>query len=58
MGSLYFKCSDCGEEFEYTDGEQEFYIQKGFNAPKRCSECRTKKKKRMESFKNKNEDRG
>ena len=46
MGSLKLKCVDCNEEFEYTDGEQEFYIQKGFNVPKRCTECRAKKKQR------------
>ncbi len=38
-------CKDCGQEFVFTAGEQEFYAEKGFqNEPQRCKECRTKKK--------------
>lgn len=38
-------CVDCGEDFTFTAGEQEFYKEKGFdNEPKRCKECRDKKK--------------
>jgi len=34
-------CQDCGQEFIFTAGEQEFYSQKGFeNEPKRCRDCR------------------
>ena len=34
-------CQDCGEEFVFTAGEQEFYHEKGFeNEPKRCKDCR------------------
>lgn len=34
-------CQDCGEEFVFTAGEQEFYAEKGFeNEPKRCKACR------------------
>lgn len=36
-------CKDCGGEFVWTAGEQEFYAQKGFaNAPSRCADCRKK----------------
>ncbi len=38
------QCSDCGETFVFTAEEQEFYTQKGFEAPKRCKACRTAKK--------------
>lgn len=39
------KCVDCGQEFTFTAGEQAFYAEKGFqNEPKRCSECRSKRK--------------
>lgn len=39
------KCVDCGQEFTFTAGEQAFYAEKGFqNEPKRCSECRAKRK--------------
>jgi predicted N-acetyltransferase YhbS len=38
-------CQDCGKEFVFTVGEQEFYKEKGFeNEPKRCKECRDKRK--------------
>ncbi|MBO8159028.1 zinc-ribbon domain containing protein [Thermosyntropha sp.] len=35
-------CQDCGREFVFTAGEQEFYAEKGFeNEPKRCKDCRS-----------------
>ena len=37
-------CSDCGQEFTFTAGEQEFYQQKGFSEPTRCSSCRAARK--------------
>ena len=34
-------CEDCGAEFVFTAGEQEFYAEKGLvNKPKRCPNCR------------------
>lgn len=41
-------CVDCGKQFSFTASEQEFYAKKGFtNQPKRCPECRMKKKMSM-----------
>jgi len=41
-------CRDCGQEFVFTAGEQEFYAQKGFtNEPTRCMPCRQSHKSRM-----------
>ena len=38
-------CKDCGKEFIFTVGEQEFYKEKGFeNDPVRCPECRRARK--------------
>jgi len=38
-------CGDCGAEFIFTVGEQQFYAEKQFNnEPKRCKDCRVKKK--------------
>ena len=38
-------CKECGNEFVFTAGEQEFYAEKGFvNEPKMCKECRTARK--------------
>ena len=49
------KCIDCGTEFTFTAREQAFYHEKGFdNEPKRCKECREKKKARMNSQKKDN----
>ncbi len=43
-------CCDCGKEFIFTVGEQEFYQLKGLtNEPKRCKECRDKKKASREN---------
>ena len=33
-------CRDCGQQFTFTAGEQEFYRVKGFNQPGLCKECR------------------
>jgi hypothetical protein len=38
-------CVDCGAEFTWSAGEQEFFHEKGFtNPPKRCKQCRQAKK--------------
>ena len=38
-------CKDCGNEFVFTAGEQEFYAEKGFqNEPTRCKACRQARK--------------
>ncbi len=38
-------CKDCGNEFDFTAGEQEFYAEKGFtNEPQRCKSCRDARK--------------
>ncbi|MGI6161215.1 MAG: zinc-ribbon domain containing protein [Christensenellales bacterium] len=38
-------CKDCGSDFVFTTGEQEFYAEKGFqNEPARCRECRDVRK--------------
>lgn len=44
-------CKDCGKEFIFTVGEQEFFKEKGFeNDPVRCPDCRrTRKAQKMNS---------
>lgn len=38
-------CVDCGREFAFTAGEQQFYASKGFqNKPNRCPDCRQARK--------------
>lgn len=39
-------CRDCGAEFVFTAGEQEFYQSKGLlNEPGRCPACRTARRR-------------
>jgi CxxC-x17-CxxC domain-containing protein len=41
--SLY--CSDCGTDFTFSAGEQEFFESRGYtNEPKRCPACRQARK--------------
>lgn len=40
-------CCDCGMSFVFTSGEQAYYQSKQLSVPKRCPECR---KKRRESI--------
>lgn len=38
-------CRDCGEQFTWTPGEQEFYAKQGLqNPPARCNPCRATRK--------------
>jgi DNA-directed RNA polymerase subunit RPC12/RpoP len=46
-------CKDCQQEFTFTEGEQEFYKEKGFeNEPVRCPDCRRKRKAEKNSMRN------
>ncbi|WP_298817217.1 zinc-ribbon domain containing protein [Chloroflexus sp.] len=41
-------CRDCGMDFVFTAGEQQFYAAKGFtNEPVRCPSCRKARKTQM-----------
>lgn len=42
-GDINLTCRQCGREFMFTKGEQEFYEMKGFTSPGRCQECRSTK---------------
>ena len=38
-------CSDCGNTFVFTAGEQQFYQEKGFaHEPRRCRDCRGRRR--------------
>lgn len=46
-------CKDCGAEFVFTAGEQEFYAEKGFqNEPGRCPDCRRNRKQQRHNASN------
>jgi CxxC-x17-CxxC domain-containing protein len=43
-------CVECGYEFTFTTGEQEFFNSKGFtNEPSRCPQCRAARKGQQRS---------
>ena len=37
-------CLDCGVAFIFSAEDQEFFAQKGYSEPKRCSSCRAARK--------------
>jgi len=50
-------CKDCGNEFIFTEGEQEFFKEKGFeNDPVRCAECRKSRKQQRNNYRRDYED--
>lgn len=45
MADRSIVCKDCSKDFIFTEGEQAFYKEKGFeNDPQRCPDCRRAKK--------------
>jgi CxxC-x17-CxxC domain-containing protein len=44
MSDRTLTCRDCGQEFVFTAGEQDFYTQRGFSEPQRCQSCRAARK--------------
>ena len=45
MADKTLVCKDCNSEFVFTEGEQAFYKEKGFeNEPQRCPDCRKARK--------------
>lgn len=44
------KCKECGQDFIWTAGEQDFFAQKGFkNKPTRCKDCRKVNRQKVET---------
>lgn len=52
MENMKIKCRNCGNEFEFTVGEQKFYEERGFATPVRCKECREARKAKENAPKN------
>ncbi|HWT73565.1 MAG TPA: zinc-ribbon domain-containing protein [Mobilitalea sp.] len=50
MADKVIVCKDCKAEFVFTEREQEFYKEKGFdNEPVRCPNCRKAKKQQKDN---------
>src|SRR5436853_7243515 len=59
MADKTLTCRDCGTNFTFTEGEQDFYGQKGYGDPGRCPDCRAAKKAaRNDGYGNSYGDRG
>ncbi|MCM0647964.1 zinc-ribbon domain-containing protein [Clostridium swellfunianum] len=54
MADKTIVCKDCSKEFIFSENEQAFYKEKGFdNEPQRCADCRRARKQQ-----NNNNNRG
>jgi CxxC-x17-CxxC domain-containing protein len=42
-------CSDCGQQFVFSESEQQFYADRGFTEPRRCPSCRAARKSQQRS---------
>jgi len=42
-------CRDCGQQFTFTSGEQDFYASRGYSEPSRCADCRAARKAERET---------
>jgi CxxC-x17-CxxC domain-containing protein len=50
MPDKTIQCKDCSANFVFTENEQAFYQEKGFeNDPQRCPDCRAAKKQQSRS---------
>ena len=51
MADKTLVCKVCGADFVFTEGEQQFYAEKGFdNEPQRCPDCRKARKAARRNF--------
>ena len=50
MADRTLACSDCGKDFVFSEAEQEFFRERGFDHdPKRCVECRRGRRRRFQA---------
>lgn len=40
-------CVDCGAHFVFSSGEQRYFFSKGLSIPKRCPNCRQKRRETL-----------
>jgi len=47
VGDRVLRCSECGRDFVFTEQEQAFFQERGFeHEPRRCVECRRRRRRR------------
>lgn len=42
---MMINCTDCGQSFTWTAGEQQFYSDRALSVPRRCKACRAARRK-------------
>lgn len=58
MPDKVLTCKDCHAEFVFSEGEQAFYKEKGFeNDPVRCPDCRRARKMQRRQSRETRDDR-
>ncbi len=58
MADKTLTCKDCGKEFVFTEGEQEFYKEKGFeNEPQRCQNAEEQENKKETTIEDSEDNR-
>jgi len=50
MSDIIYQCKDCKQNFTFTEGEQAYYRDRGLAIPKRCVNCRLKRRNGKQSF--------
>jgi hypothetical protein len=60
MSETEHKCIEkgCNKTFVITEGEEQFYTDKGFYLPKRCPDCRAKRRAEKEARMNGEHENG
>jgi uncharacterized membrane protein YsdA (DUF1294 family) len=46
MSDEIIECVECGRKFVWSHGEQRYYRERGLSAPKRCEDCRARRRER------------
>ena len=50
MADQQMTCASCGRRFAWSTGEQQFYRERGLQAPRRCPDCRTSRREQTTSM--------
>jgi DNA-directed RNA polymerase subunit RPC12/RpoP len=49
LKDIELECSECGKKFIFTTGEQKFFMERSLSKPRRCPDCRQRRKAEMKT---------
>lgn len=52
MSNVVIKCVDCNKSFTLTSSHAKWFLDRGLELPKRCKECRTRRRNEREENSN------